>query len=137
MDGGGSSKHWCQKTQDLPFLGAWLSESQPPCDSVTVTETHVPRLPGVQISSVRVSSFSPLYYGGGSEGGFSQCRLSGQVGTGRAAGTPDLALLLAYCVIASSLLNSLNPSSIILKTVVIIALSGGLSLEQGGPCKAY
>lgn len=59
------------------------------------------------------------------------------LGTGRAAGTPDLALRLAHCVIASSLLNSLNPSSIILKTVIIIALSGGMSLEQGGPCKAY
>lgn len=31
------------------------------------------------------------------------------LGTGRAAGTPDLALRLAHCVIASSLLNSLNP----------------------------
>lgn len=59
------------------------------------------------------------------------------LGTGHAAGTPDQALLLAHYMISSSLLNSLNPSSIILKTVIIIALSGELSLEQGGPCKAY
>lgn len=56
------------------------------------------------------------------------------LGTGHAVGSPVLAFLLTCCVISSSFLNTLNP---ILKTVIIIVCSGGLSLEQGGPCKAY
>lgn len=56
------------------------------------------------------------------------------LGAGDAVGSPVLAFLLTCCVSSSRFLNTLNP---ILTTVIIIVRSGGLSLEQGGLCKAY
>lgn len=55
VDGwGGSSKHWSQRK--LRTFPTWVPAFRvpPPSDSVTVTvtETHVPRFPGVQLLSL-------------------------------------------------------------------------------------